>query len=62
MAQPAVMAQPAAAMAPGGSAAAAIPNLNELITRASLLKESINIYIENQKTRAIDALAEYIKK
>ncbi len=62
MAQPAVMAQPAAAMAPGGSAAAAIPNLNELITRASLLKESINIYSENQKTRAIDALAEDIKK
>ncbi len=52
----------AAAMAQGGSAAAAIPNLNELITRASLLKESINIYSENQKTRAIDALAEDIKK
>ena len=53
---------PRAAMAPGGSAAAAIPNLNELITRAFLLKESINIYSENQKTRAIDALAEDIKK
>lgn len=52
----------AAAMAPEGSAAAmAIPNLNELITRASLLKESIKNYSNNQKERAINTLAKDIK-
>ncbi len=50
------------AMAPGGSAAMAIPNLNELITRASLLKKSIKSYSNNKKERAINTLAEDIKK
>lgn len=48
--------------APGGSAAAmAIPNLNELITRASLFKKSIKSYSNNKKERAINTLANDIK-
>ena len=51
-----------AAAAPGGAGAmAAQPTLHELITRASLLKNSNNSYSENNKKRAINALAKDIK-
>ena len=52
-----------AAAAPGGAGAmAAQPTLHELITRASLLKNSNNSYSENNKKRAINALAKDLQK